>query len=54
MKQQLRTGIVLNLLLVLGNFNDLAYGTEHQIESDLPATTIKEWQAQINNYVTAQ
>ena len=51
MKQQLRTGIVLNLLLVLGNFNDLAYGTEYPIELGLPATTVREWKAQINNYL---
>ncbi len=62
MNKQLRNGIVLNLLVlsVLGNFNDIAYATENQVESDLPATTVKEWRvrervhqrrAQLNNSV---
>lgn len=38
------------MLLVLGKFDSLAYATE--IPFDSPATTIREWRSQLNNYPT--
>lgn len=51
MKQQLRNGIVFNVLvlLVLVNVRSQAYGTE-RVEP-IPATTVKQWQSQLNNSV---
>jgi iron complex outermembrane recepter protein len=50
-KQQLRNGIVFNVLvlLVLVNVRSQAYGTE-RVEP-IPATTVKQWQSQLNNSV---
>ncbi|MEN9517984.1 MAG: hypothetical protein RLZZ381_572 [Cyanobacteriota bacterium] len=52
MKQQLRNGIVFNVLvlLVLVNVRSQAYGTE-RVEP-IPATTVKQWQSQLNNSIT--
>ena len=45
MKQQLRSGIVLNLsiLSILGIFDSLAYAKEYRVEPELGATTVQEW-----------
>ena len=52
MKQQLRNSIVFNLLVLsaLVNLDSLAYGTEDRVESDLPATTVREWRSQLDNF----
>ncbi|MEM8720141.1 MAG: TonB-dependent receptor [Cyanobacteria bacterium P01_G01_bin.39] len=52
MKQQLYKGIIFNLLglLVLVNVPKQAYGVEEQAELS-PATTVKQWQSQLNNSV---
>ncbi|MDJ0536397.1 MAG: TonB-dependent receptor [Xenococcaceae cyanobacterium MO_207.B15] len=54
MKQQLRNGIVFNLLLlsVLVNVPSKAYTREHKVESDLPATTVQEWLSQLEDFAT--
>jgi iron complex outermembrane recepter protein len=51
-KQQLRVGIVLNLLVlsILGIFDSLAYGTEYRVEPELGATTVAEWRSQLGNF----
>jgi len=51
-KQQLRDGIVLNLLVlsILGIFDSLAYGTEYRVEPELGATTVQEWRSQLANF----
>ena len=52
MKQQLRNGIVFNLLVlsVLVNVRSQAYGTQERVEPT-PATTVKQWRSQLNNSV---
>lgn len=47
MKQQLRYGTIINLsvLSLLLNIHSKAYGTQKQVESNSPATTIKQWQS---------
>ncbi|MGL6344142.1 MAG: TonB-dependent receptor domain-containing protein [Waterburya sp.] len=53
MKQKLSYGIVLNFLVssILFNVSDKAYGTPKPKEfNNIPATTVEQWQAQLNNY----
>ncbi|MGL4883777.1 MAG: TonB-dependent receptor plug domain-containing protein, partial [Waterburya sp.] len=53
MKQKFSYGIVLNFLVssILFNVFNQAYGTPKPEESNIPATTVEQWQAQLNNSV---
>lgn len=53
MKQKLYLGLILNLsLLFVGNIISQASATEQPSKTESPATTLKQWQAQLNNSVT--
>ena len=54
MKQKLSSVLIFNLLLLsLWSIRDRASATEQPSKTEFPATTLKQWQSQLNNSLTA-